>query len=246
MDRRARPEARKVIAMTDDQAIIDLLFDLNGGKPGYPDWQIKRIARYRDEVLAQRRTANVVGQAEVSAFGELLERSAFPTYQIVREIATERFRQITEEGWTEEHDDKHSTGALARAAACYALPEDLRNQVLQARSVKRILEWIWPFSEGFWKPKDRRRDLVRAGALIVAEIERLERRLATVPNCSGCGRKMSVYHLCDRETDTRWCGSCFDDHVCGKGEHGEGCPGKVFDSDAAAVLSSLQMEDPGS
>jgi hypothetical protein len=27
----------------------------------------------------------------------------------------------------------------------------------------------------WWKPKDRRRDLVRAAALIIAEIERLDR-----------------------------------------------------------------------
>ena len=166
--------------MTDDQAIIDLLFDLNGGKPGYPDWQIKRIARYRDEVLAQRRVAFVIGQAETLAFGELLERSAFPTYQIVREIATERFRQIADEGFTPRHDDdEHGTGDLARAAACYALPADFRDRMLRARaSVKRIREWIWPFCDYWWKPKDRRRDLVRAGALVVAEIESVDRRTA--------------------------------------------------------------------
>jgi hypothetical protein len=41
-----------------------------------------------------------------------------------------------------------------------------------------VLEWLWPWSVQWWKPKDRRRDLVRAGALIVAEIERLDRAAA--------------------------------------------------------------------
>lgn len=33
----------------------------------------------------------------------------------------------------------------------------------------------WPWSREWWKPKNPRRDLVKAGALIVAEIERLDR-----------------------------------------------------------------------
>lgn len=36
----------------------------------------------------------------------------------------------------------------------------------------------WPFPPRSWKPKDRRRDLVRAAALLVAEIERLDREAA--------------------------------------------------------------------
>jgi len=77
----------------------------------------------------------------------------------VREIAAERRRQIEEEGWSPEHDDRHAEGQLAAAAACYAWAG-----------------WpMWPWDRAFWKPKSRRRDLVRAGALILAEIERLDR-----------------------------------------------------------------------
>jgi hypothetical protein len=36
-------------------------------------------------------------------------------------------------------------------------------------------EDLWPWHDDWWKPKDRRRDLIRAAALIVAEIERLDR-----------------------------------------------------------------------
>lgn len=89
-------------------------------------------------------------------------------------IADERERQQTKEGWTEAHDDGHSTGDLALAAACYALPE--------AERQKRVLQWdlrtlLWPWTHRWWKPtpNDRVRELVKAGALIVAEIERLQR-----------------------------------------------------------------------
>jgi hypothetical protein len=75
------------------------------------------------------------------------------------DIRTERYRQTAVEGWTAEHDDAHANGALAKAAACYA----------------RGSRQYWPWERAWWKPSDRRRDLVKAGALIVAEIERLDR-----------------------------------------------------------------------
>lgn len=47
--------------------------------------------------------------------------------------------------------------------------------------VNRVYEGIprlWAWHSRWWKPKDRRCNLVRAGALIVAEIERLDRAAA--------------------------------------------------------------------
>lgn len=97
------------------------------------------------------------------------------------DVLTERGRQMTEEGWTFEHDDQHKNGEMARAAACYAWAAALSNDV---RALMSDTEWseavvfrrLWPWDAAWWKPKDRRRDLVRAAALIVAEIERLDRR----------------------------------------------------------------------
>lgn len=37
------------------------------------------------------------------------------------DVQAERRRQVEAEGWTPEHDDEHSHGQIARAAACYAL-----------------------------------------------------------------------------------------------------------------------------
>lgn len=86
--------------------------------------------------------------------------------EAIADIAAERRRQIEVEGWTPEHDAAHDMGELARAAICYADP---LNEVREQPPAK------WPWSSEWWRPKDRRRDLVRAGALIVAEIERLDR-----------------------------------------------------------------------
>lgn len=83
-------------------------------------------------------------------------------------IAQERARQIAVEDWTPAHDDEHRHAEMARAAACYAL------HGLPLTGKPR-----WPWARSWWKPKDRIRDLVRAGALIAAEIDRLQRTGAT-------------------------------------------------------------------
>jgi hypothetical protein len=90
----------------------------------------------------------------------------------IDDVAAERRRQIEHEGWTPEHDDKHADGQMASAAACYAIGDYDGNSCWRQDSHMR--QW-WPWDRLWWKPKDRRRDLVRAGALIVAEIERLDR-----------------------------------------------------------------------
>lgn len=88
---------------------------------------------------------------------------------VLSEVAAERRRQIEVEGWAPEHDDEHMGGELAAAAATYAL-HDIRGGWFA-----RWREVMWPWAQSWWKPKDRRRNLIRAAALIVAEIERLDR-----------------------------------------------------------------------
>lgn len=90
------------------------------------------------------------------------------TSKALQDVASERARQIEGEGWTLEHDDEYSGGELAQAGTCYALGH---------------AGWIgfthaWPWPQRWWKPKNRRYDLVRAAALIIAEIERLDRAKA--------------------------------------------------------------------
>jgi hypothetical protein len=78
----------------------------------------------------------------------------------------ERQRQVEVEGWTSDHDDQHRASEIARAACCYADP---LNEDRERPPVK------WPWDRSWWKPKGRRRDLVRAAGRLIAEIERLDR-----------------------------------------------------------------------
>jgi len=97
-------------------------------------------------------------------------------------IERERERQIAEEGWTSEHDAQHVAGELCDAAACYA---DLSAAIVRGASVEEIKPLIlgfdsmltWPFDDADFKPtEDPIRNLVKAGALIAAEIDRLQRQ----------------------------------------------------------------------
>lgn len=79
-------------------------------------------------------------------------------------IVAERRRQIEAEGWTPDHDLDHRKGELALAGATYAL---------YARHDRRhVCPPEWPWDREWWKQHSFRRDLVKAGALILAEIDR--------------------------------------------------------------------------
>lgn len=111
-------------------------------------------------------------------------RAATPTMktQAMQDVIAERRRQIETEGWISQHDDEHTDGSLARAAACYAL-----HAGDEAALASKAIPWrnqdldglpdCWPDSwdSSWWKPKDMRRNLVRAAALLIADIERLDR-----------------------------------------------------------------------
>lgn len=90
------------------------------------------------------------------------------------DVLAERQRQVSVEDWAPGHDDEHVAGELALAAVCYALPP---HQRYVGASPFRRTPTFWPWAGG-WKPKDARSDLIRAGALILAEIERLDRLAA--------------------------------------------------------------------
>ncbi len=91
------------------------------------------------------------------------------------QIAAERAAHTTREGWTTKHDDAHVNVEMGRASHRY-----LTHAINQAGW--RTGHWgelMWPWASKWWKPSpDPIRNLVKAGALIAAEIDRLQ-RLAT-------------------------------------------------------------------
>lgn len=95
-------------------------------------------------------------------------------------IADERKRQIEKEKWTLQHDqDMHYDGQLAEAGAYYALTHKQRvfTDYMLANTNGGQGSSIWPWDEKWFKPSpdDRVKELTKAGALIAAEIDRLQK-----------------------------------------------------------------------
>lgn len=86
-------------------------------------------------------------------------------------VSAERQRQIEVEGWTAEHDDAHARGEMLWAATIYRA--SARREPLNLRPDGAPTGWPWEAS--WWKPKDPLSDLVRAGALCLAEADRARR-----------------------------------------------------------------------
>lgn len=99
-------------------------------------------------------------------------------------ITAERQRQIDVEGWGETHDDAHDEGQLMQAAAAYRMTA-LREPVTACLR-------MWPWDSKWFKPfkphtgldscaeVDKVRCLVKAGALVDAETDRLNRLRVTI------------------------------------------------------------------
>lgn len=103
-----------------------------------------------------------------------------PVKIVLTWIEKERQRQIDKEGWTPSHDDGHAGGQMALSAACYAA----------SSAGDDTLRFPWDGCRDKRGKHSQKRKLVIAGALIVAELERLERlgQASTGDGQTGCGR----------------------------------------------------------
>ena len=94
-------------------------------------------------------------------------------------IARERRRQIEEEGWSAGHDEQHTGGELSLTASFYA--KDVADKLYDmdfgfTPPGTSPMPMGWPWHQKTWKPTpdDPVRQLVKAGALIAAEIDRIQ------------------------------------------------------------------------
>lgn len=133
--------------------------------------RLKTVVREHEETIRQLVRALREATEGETFMGEPVLRAAGlvipePPTGAARDVLAERQRQISVEMWTHEHDDvEHDNGELARAAAAYAYPE-----LMALKNVS-----VWPWGPDWWKPKDARSNMVKACALGLAEIERLDR-----------------------------------------------------------------------
>ena len=91
-------------------------------------------------------------------------------------IVAERKRQIEAEGWDAEHDDEYLEGQLVDAAICYATNTDAHDGEVRTQIGAHYPYWPWSDA---WDKRNKHgqlRSLAIAGALIAAEIDRLQRK----------------------------------------------------------------------
>jgi hypothetical protein len=97
-------------------------------------------------------------------------------------IDKERFRQVMVEGFLEPHDDLYIESQLSMAAESYILVSNYlcNTDCIIPLAINSVIEQppsFWPWDKSWWKPsEDPIKNLVKAGALIAAEIDRLLRK----------------------------------------------------------------------
>jgi len=103
----------------------------------------------------------------------LLKRFASST--ALSDVIDERHRQINKKGYTPQHDNDHDAGELAGAGSAYALNASCQLYPYYNLPLdEKPDSFTW--DDSHWKPKSPREDLVRAAALLIAEIERIDRK----------------------------------------------------------------------
>ena len=144
-------------------------------------------------------------------------------------ITAERSRQITVEGWTPQHDDdEHESGDLARAVLCY-----LTCGLNQSRGVgqQKTVPLSWPWAKEWWKPSDDPvRNMVKAGALIAAEIDLQKRKAPPASHAAESAPLLpsDTLHICT---------------ACWAGNHGSCSGGKCGCVHESASVAQLDAED---
>ena len=135
-----------------------------------PAFAFQLVTPVQDEIILALARGSVVDHSQRPVIREADEAPIWNPSRALQDVADERQRQRDAEGWTLDHDDGHKGGELARAGACYALHA--------GTNLGGQTPLFWPWAKEWFKPKTARRDLVRAAALIIAEIERGDRLTA--------------------------------------------------------------------
>lgn len=150
--------------------------------------QIRDEIQTRYEILVHesdksRNSLSLMAESLIKICDGLKEKltSAERQEGVFLEIAAEQARRAIVEGRTGEEDDGCSKGELSSAAACYAVGYlikgfSINKRLSRTEKVEAVHRWcLWPWEWSRWKPSTRRQDLISAIALLIAEVERLDR-----------------------------------------------------------------------
>ncbi|EBX1770105.1 hypothetical protein DQ937_23885 [Salmonella enterica subsp. enterica serovar Poona] len=94
------------------------------------------------------------------------------------DVIAERQRQITGEGFTPEQDDKYDREELVSAAISYIRLATIWKDKDPDSYRKSSAPMSWPWSPEWWKPTNPRRDMIKGIALLIAELDRRDRKEA--------------------------------------------------------------------
>lgn len=90
-------------------------------------------------------------------------------------IAKERRRQIHSLGFGPKNDEQYKDNELAKAASSYLATVVSPDEDAEGNLSNSRVTDDWPWDEMWWDPTDDPiRNLVKAGALIAAQIDRLQ------------------------------------------------------------------------
>lgn len=151
-----------------------------GWEPELLDWVTACQSAYHIENTPGHRFGTLPGvleanRADLVEYVRELIASAGTETNAARDVLAERRRQIEAEGCTTQHDDANPAGVMSVAAGCYALSAGYALALAGGDTSTCPAPEAFPWDDAWWKPTTSRRDLVKAAALILAEIERLDR-----------------------------------------------------------------------
>lgn len=141
--------------------------------------KVKKLALENGFKLKEQASGNLDLNSYVYDFAEaILKDQQLGQSKATLDVVAERQRQISAENYTPDQDDAYTQNELTRAAEGYIHTVVSRGWTYESNPNDYECEEIppfWPWADEHWKPKSPRRDLVRAAALIIAEIERIDR-----------------------------------------------------------------------
>ena len=156
-----------------------------GGEQGVYPGRSQRSGRCaQDARLPRGPGGNVLHRASHrsprgSGSGGRMSNGILSTTPSMQDVIAERIRQVRLEGFTSQGDNEYVEAELSAAAAYYAGHAYCQVNGDDWHGVKKVvpqMELDWPWDAEWFKPSDDpRRNLVKAAALILAEIDRLDR-----------------------------------------------------------------------
>lgn len=154
----------QAIALRDNQ-----ITELESRNNAYDDIVGRLVGQFSAAGLHAIQSSLNPAQALLYDALQVMKDNYAPLSAAITSIITERRRQQTVKGFTPQLDDTYTECELAAAAISYIEP-------MEAES-------YWPagWLDDSFKPSDYRSNLVKAGALIAAEIERIDRAASKSP-----------------------------------------------------------------